>query len=84
MKSYILRCCGMILLKMLLLLSRYNPPDGTDKQNKAKLKTFVNKKRKLVNMSNQLEYTRKRQRTSDDPNGTECFCLLTIRHSSKN
>jgi hypothetical protein len=43
--------------------------DGVDVQNKAKMRTFVNKKRKLVNQSNQQEYTRKRQNTGEDANG---------------
>jgi hypothetical protein len=35
------------------------------------MRSFVNKKRKLVNQSNQQEYTRKRQNTGEDSSGTE-------------
>jgi len=33
------------------------------------MRTFMNKKRKLVNQSNQQEYTRKRQNIGEDANG---------------
>lgn len=69
MRSYMLLYWEMILWRMLLPLNRFPISRWDLWKAKSKMKTFINRKRKLVNQSNQQEYTRKRQNTGEDSNG---------------